>query len=89
MWKNASLAAKLIIFIISAAALIFITVLEYNYQTSKATILQEMKENARNLTWKTVYQIEAILNRIEKVPEGVSRLPGIQQPASSFPGTPS
>ena len=90
MWKNASLAAKLIILIISsAAALIFAAVLEYNYQTSKATVLREMKENARNLTWKTVYQIDAILNSIEKVPEGVRHFPGMQLPAASFPGVPS
>ncbi len=72
MWKNASLAVKLIILIISVAALIFTAVLEYNYQTSKAAVLREMKENARNLTWKTVYQIDAILNSIEKVPEGLA-----------------
>jgi class 3 adenylate cyclase/HAMP domain-containing protein len=72
MWKNASLAVKLIIAIISATALIFAAVLAYNYQTSKALVLREMKENARNLTWKTVYQIDSILNSIEKVPESLA-----------------
>ena len=89
MWKNASLAAKLIILIISAAALIFAAVLEYNYQTSKASVLREMKENARNLTWKTVYQIDAILNSIEKVPEGVATFLECEPPAVSIPGVPS
>lgn len=72
MLKNASLAAKLILFIIAAASIIFAAVLGYNYQASQAAILGEVKENARNLTWKTVYQIDAMLNTIEKVPEGLA-----------------
>ena len=72
MWKSASLAVKLIISIISATALIFASVLYYNYLVSKAALLEQMKENARNLTWKTVYQIDVILNGIEKVPEGMA-----------------
>lgn len=72
MWKNASLAVKLSIAVISATALIFAGVLYYNYLVSKAALLGEMKENARNLTWKTVYQIDAVLNGIEKVPEGMA-----------------
>ncbi|AEB08282.1 PDC sensor domain-containing protein [Desulfobacca acetoxidans] len=69
MWKNASLAAKLIVVIVSATALIFVGVLMYDYQTSKKTVLSEMGDNVKNLTLKTVYQIEATLNSIEKVPE--------------------
>jgi phosphoserine phosphatase RsbU/P len=72
MWKSASLAVKLIISIILGAGFIFALVLGYNYHASKEALLQEMKENARNLTWKTVYQIDAILNSMEKVPEGVA-----------------
>jgi len=72
MWKNASLAAKLIILIGTATACIFLAVLIYNYQSSKATLLREMQEKVRNLTLKTVFQIDAILNSVEKVPEGVA-----------------
>ncbi|MFH0733081.1 MAG: methyl-accepting chemotaxis protein [bacterium] len=72
MFKTKSLAFKLstyiliVIFII--ASVVFITY----YFVSKDIILQNVEENAKNLTFNNVNKIERILKSIEKVTESIA-----------------
>ncbi|MBI4794635.1 MAG: HAMP domain-containing protein [Deltaproteobacteria bacterium] len=66
--KNSGLATRLIIFILSSTALIFVAALTYNYSASKATIMADAVEDAKNLALATGNKIEINLNGVEKIP---------------------
>jgi sigma-B regulation protein RsbU (phosphoserine phosphatase) len=72
MLKNRSLAAHLIIFILTSTTIIFVAVMAYNYYASKMAVMEEVAENARNLTMSTAYKIEVILRGVEKVPRNLA-----------------
>ncbi|RJR24132.1 MAG: HAMP domain-containing protein [Desulfobacteraceae bacterium] len=66
--RNSSLAARLIFFILTGTAMIFVGVLSYNYYSSKAAIMGEAKEDAKNLALATGNKMEAILQGVERIP---------------------
>ncbi len=72
MIRNSSIRLKLILFILTSSAIIFIIIFGYNYLFSRKLIIREIKGNAKNLTLLTVNKIEATLRPIEKVPQGLA-----------------
>ena len=66
--KNSGLATRLILFILTSTAVIFVGALTYNYYSSKAAIMAEEMEDAKNLALATGNKIEAILQGVEKIP---------------------
>jgi sigma-B regulation protein RsbU (phosphoserine phosphatase) len=66
--RNSSLATRLTIFILACTALIFIAALSYNYSASKATIMADAVEDAKNLALATGNKIEVTLQGVEKIP---------------------
>ncbi len=69
--KKRSLATQLISFILPATTLIFLAFFLYTYRTSKEAVLQEVVEDARNLTHATVNRIVRVLHGVEKVPQNL------------------
>jgi hypothetical protein len=66
--RNKGLATQLIFFVLSGAAIIFLTASAYNYYASKEGIIRRASENAQHLTLETVYRIEVIQRGVEKIP---------------------
>jgi class 3 adenylate cyclase len=77
-----SLAAKLIIFIGLATAIIFVAAFAYNYWASRQTVMAEVDNNARNLTMATAHEIEVILRGVEKVPLNLAAMLEVQRYSS-------
>ncbi len=71
MLKNRSLSTVLIVFILISTTIIFVAALAYNYYASKKTVIEEVTENARNLSMSTANRIEVILHGVEKVPRNL------------------
>lgn len=70
--KNRGLAAKLSIFILACTTIIFGAAVTYNYYASKQAVMQEVTENAQNLTRATAYKIEVILRGVETIPRNLA-----------------
>jgi len=66
--KNSGLATRLIVFILTSTVIIFVAALTYNYSASKATIMADAVEDAKNLALATGNKIEVNLNGVEKIP---------------------
>lgn len=66
--KNSGLATRLTIFILTCTALIFVAALTYNYWASKAAIMDDAVEEAKNLALATGNKIETTLQGVEKIP---------------------
>ncbi len=66
--KNSGLATRLTIFILACTALIFVATLTYNYTASKAAIMADAVEDAKNLALATGHKIETTLTGVEKIP---------------------
>ncbi len=66
--KNRSLATQLIFLILTSVAIIFLSASIYSYHASEEGIIRRASENARHLTYETVFRIEAILRGVEKIP---------------------
>jgi sigma-B regulation protein RsbU (phosphoserine phosphatase) len=66
--RNRGLATILSVAILASAAVILTVVFTYNYRASKQVILDEVADNAKDLTRATAYKIEIILRGVEKVP---------------------
>jgi class 3 adenylate cyclase/HAMP domain-containing protein len=66
--RNRGLATILSVAILASAAIILGAVFAYNSRASKQVILNEVAQNARDLTRATAYKIEIILHGVEKVP---------------------
>jgi sigma-B regulation protein RsbU (phosphoserine phosphatase) len=66
--KNSGLATRLIIFILTSTAIIFVAVLTYNYYSTKATIMADAVDDAKNLALATSHKIETTLQGVEKIP---------------------
>jgi len=66
--KNSSLAARLTFCILTSTALIFIAALTYNYWASKAAIMKDAVEDAKNIALATGNKIETTLQGVEKIP---------------------
>ncbi|HIJ76027.1 MAG TPA: SpoIIE family protein phosphatase [Deltaproteobacteria bacterium] len=66
--KNRGLAFKLILFTLSGTMAVFLSAFAYFYLSSKDSMMKYVEENARNLTHSTAYQIENVLEGVEKVP---------------------
>ena len=62
----------LIVFILTSTTIIFVVALAYNYYASKMAVMEEVAENAKNLTMSTAYRIEVILRGVEKVPRNLA-----------------
>jgi phosphoserine phosphatase RsbU/P len=72
MLKNKGIAFKLSILILSTTAIIFLIIFGYSYQISRELILNNVRENAKNLTFNAVNRIETILQSFEKIPENLA-----------------
>ncbi|MHB8068063.1 MAG: adenylate/guanylate cyclase domain-containing protein [Desulfobaccales bacterium] len=72
--KNSGLATRLIIFILTSTAIIFVATLTYNYYSAKATIMGEAVDDAKNLALATGNKIEALLNGVEKIPRTLATI---------------
>lgn len=76
--KDFSLAARLIFFIGLATAVIFVAAFAYHYRASHRTVMDEVDENAKNLTMATAHKIEVILLGVEKVPLNLAAMLAVQ-----------
>jgi phosphoserine phosphatase RsbU/P len=72
MFRNRSLALKLILFFSFSSILIFSAVFIYNYRYSREIILKNQEKDARNLALVAVNRIETMLNGVEKVPQNLA-----------------
>jgi len=72
MLKNGGIAFKLSFFILSTTAIVFIIIFGYNYQISRKLILNNVRENSKNLAFNAVNRIETILQSFEKIPENLA-----------------
>lgn len=66
--KKGSLAFKLSLFILTGAIIVFLAAFLYDYHYSRKIMMENVKNNARNLTLLTVNKIETILKGVERVP---------------------
>ncbi len=66
--KNRGLATILIITILTSSAVIFLAAFTYNYYASRRAVLNEVANDARDLTRATAYKIAVVLKGVEKVP---------------------
>jgi len=67
--RKSSLATRLSVFILTGVAAVFLAALSYNYYDSKQTILKELADDAKNTTLATAYEINTLLQGVEKVPQ--------------------
>lgn len=72
IFANRSIAFKLILIITLCSAGIFSVIFGYNYYRSRAILLQELENNARNLALSSVNRVETVLTGVTKVSESVS-----------------
>ncbi len=72
MFKNRSLAFKLIIFFSGCSGLVLFLVIGLNYHFSESILRDNIRENARNITLRAVNKIEAELAAIKKIPENTA-----------------
>jgi len=72
MLKNKGIAFKLSILILSTTAIIFMIIFGYGYHISRKLILNNVRENAKNLAFNAVNRIETILQSFEKIPENLA-----------------
>ena len=70
--KPPGLATKLILYILTGTAVIFLAAFAYNYRASRDAVLREVGENARHLTLETAYRIEVVLKSVEQVPRNLA-----------------
>ncbi len=63
------LAFKMIFFIFSSLAVIFIVIFLYNYKVTKDIVIENLRSNAKNLTNSTVSKIDKVLSSIQKIPD--------------------
>ncbi len=66
--RKTGLAFKLTLCILSGAMIIFCAAFAYNYYYSKALILKNVQDRAKNLTDSALYQIESVIDDGEQVP---------------------
>lgn len=72
MFRNKSLVFKFILFFSGASALIFLFMIWLNYRFSENIIMENIRENAENLTLRTVNRIESALLPVKKIPENMA-----------------
>jgi sigma-B regulation protein RsbU (phosphoserine phosphatase) len=72
MFRNRSLAFKLILFFSGGTAIIFLLIFSVNYTFSKKLIMRYVEENARNFTQSMVNRIETVLRSVKKIPEHIA-----------------
>lgn len=75
------LAFRMSLFILTAAACIFVAAFGYSYYYSRSQILADVEKNAEIVTIATVSKIEIVLNGVEKVPSYLARSLGTSKPA--------
>ncbi len=66
--KNRGLAFRLSVLILVTTTAVFTAAFAYNYHFSRKAVLKIVEENARNLTFSTIYKIESVLRSVEKIP---------------------
>ncbi len=68
------LAFKLILFIFSSIALIFLVIFLYNYNISKKTVERNLKTNAEDLTVAAVLKVDIVLGAVQKTVDNFSKI---------------
>jgi phosphoserine phosphatase RsbU/P len=71
---KSGLALKIVLLIFSASLLVFAIIFIYNYSLSEEMIEKNLRENAKNLTYSTVNQIDKIFFSVEKIPDNLSKV---------------
>lgn len=72
--QEKGLSFKMIIFIFSSIALIFVIIFPYYYVISKRLVEKSLKQNAENLTIATVTKVEKVLTSVEIIPYNFSKV---------------
>ncbi len=72
MIKNKSLAFKFILFFSGSCTLVFLFIIGLNYRFSRGIIMREIRENAENITLRTVNKIDTTLASVEKIPQNLA-----------------
>ncbi|PKL88317.1 MAG: hypothetical protein CVV23_10880 [Ignavibacteriae bacterium HGW-Ignavibacteriae-2] len=72
--KSIGLASKLSLFIFTGIALIFLAVFVFNYNITSNIIEKKIEENAQNLAYNKINELEKVLISVEKIPESIARL---------------
>ncbi|MDD5495772.1 MAG: SpoIIE family protein phosphatase [Candidatus Omnitrophica bacterium] len=72
MMKNRGIAFKLVFFILTSCAVIFLVIFAYNYLFSRRIIIKNIESSAKNLTLVTVNKIETVLCSAAEVPESLA-----------------
>jgi len=72
--QEKGLAFKMILFIFSSIALIFVIIFPYYYVISKKLVEKSLKHNAENLTIATVTKVEKVLTACQTIPYNFAKL---------------
>ncbi len=72
--NNKGLAFKLILFIFTSVAIIFLSIFLYNYYYSKKMVEKNLKTSAENLTVSTISKVDKILSSIQIIPDNFSKI---------------
>jgi len=72
--RRRGLAFKLILYIFTGIAIIFLLIFVYNYNISRKIVRKNLIIDAENLTSLTVARVEKVLNSVEKIPYNFSRI---------------
>lgn len=68
------LSFKMIVAIFAVVAVITTIIFTYIYKVSHDTILANLKENSKLLTYNTVNQVEKFLGAVQKIPDNLSKI---------------
>jgi len=74
MIKNKSIAFKLIFFILVSCSILFLGIFLYNYLFSRDIIIENISENAKNMTRATVNEIDSVLFAIQEIPQNLASI---------------
>jgi class 3 adenylate cyclase/HAMP domain-containing protein len=69
---SSRLSTRLTLYILSAVAVVYLAALGYNFQVSRQALLTDMFLDAKNISLATGYEIERLLQGVEKVPESLA-----------------
>ena len=72
--RNFGLAYRMILYVFSGIAVIFLLIFLYNYNITNRIVRRNLITNAENLTTSAVLMVEKVFSAAEKVPFNISRL---------------
>jgi signal transduction histidine kinase len=72
--QNKRLEYRLVLYIFTSVAIIFLFIISYNYYVSRKMVVKNLKVRAEDLTSRTVNEIGNFLSIVEKVPDNFSKI---------------